>query len=742
MKKFNKFTALKKLDNKNNIKTKQITVIVSVVVLVFAIIFFSFARFEAINTYSLINGIVNKQRISLIDKIIDLKTNGNTDLEYDGTATLGTNGTDDNNLRYVGANPNNYVYFNCSTTIPSEMNDNTCEKWRIIGLFNNVEDDLGNALSSVKIIRNESIGDYAWDTSVSSINNGYGINQWGESGTYEGADLMRELNTDYLGNITVGTDGKWYDNSNDSKATNKPSSTLNSNAQNMIRVVKWNTGSDTNAGNSTWTAKNMYSYEQSENIGKICSSSTSCNDSVVRTTNWTGKVALMYPSDYGYATSGGTTTNKETCLNTSLYSWNGSGISDCKNNSWIYQSGYWQWTLSPRAGSSNAYYSFRVDSDGHVSDSRVGHGYDVHPTVFLKSLIYITGGNGSSTSPYKLEYKPNVVDTLTLLKSNGATDLEYDGTSTLGEYGTNDNNLRYIGANPSNYIYFNCSTTNASEMNDETCEKWRIIGVFNNVENENENKGSRVKIIRDEDLGEYYVWNSCPYTINSGRGSNQWGESTYTNGSVYEGSYLMLELNTDYLGNITIGTDGKWYSSDSMAKNTMPTTSLNEEAQRMIQVAKWNTGTFSSSIRLNDILYGQLYNIERSTNVPYNVDDIVRTTSWIGKVALPYPSDFAYATSGTDSVSRSECLGYSVSSWTCSSSNWLSYNYNYWTITPAYNYDNSIFRDAFRVTYYKSIQTDGTHMANKIRPALYLKDNLRIVNGDGTSTNPYKLVID
>ena len=32
-----------------------------------------------------------------------------------------------------------------------------------------------------------------------------------------------------------------------------------------------------------------------------------------RPTKWTGKIGLMYPSDYGYATSGGSTTNREAC---------------------------------------------------------------------------------------------------------------------------------------------------------------------------------------------------------------------------------------------------------------------------------------------------------------------------------------------------------------------------------------------------------------------------------------------
>lgn len=42
-----------------------------------------------------------------------------------------------------------------------------------------------------------------------------------------------------------------------------------------------------------------------------------------------------------------------------------------------------------------------------------------------------------------------------------------------------DNNIRYIGKDPNNYVYFNCS--DYSNQSDSTCEKWRIIGVFKNV---------------------------------------------------------------------------------------------------------------------------------------------------------------------------------------------------------------------------------------------------------------------
>ena len=331
-----------------------------------------------------------------------LALNGSADLEYDGVETLGENGTEDNNLRYVGETPNNYIYFNCSTTNPSEMNDSTCEKWRIVGLFNNIEDNNGTSASRVKIMRDESLGKYSWDTSDSSINEGYGINQWGPSGTYEGADLMRELNTDYLGNITVGTDSKWYSVHTNSKTKNMPTSTLNQNAQDMIQEVKWYTVSNGSDEISTFTTKDLYTYERSENTGKTCSG-TYCNDIVERTTSWIGKVALIYPSDFGYSTSGSEYRSKEACLNDSLYYISDGTIGNvCTYFSWIYNDKYSEWTLSPYASRNAGFYVVGVSNDCSVTFHSAWYANDVRPAVFLQSSITIDSGDGSSQTPYKL----------------------------------------------------------------------------------------------------------------------------------------------------------------------------------------------------------------------------------------------------------------------------------------------------------------------------------------------------
>ena len=313
---------------------------------------------------------------------------GNTGLAYDGTA--------DNNLRYVGANVNNYVSFNG-------------QLWRIIGVMNNVQTASGKNSSLLKIISTQNMGNYSWDSSENSVNVGTGINQWGASGTYEGADLARELNNDYFGDIQVGTDGKWYSGLSNTKNANKINDTLTSISQSKIESVVWNLGSPTiNNGEydsnveSNLQPSSLYVREKSNTNGKLCSSGSYCNDNVVRTSTWTGKIALMYPSDYGYATSGGSTTSRNTCLNTTLNMWSSASVSDCKNNNWLLTSSG-QWTLSPAANEDYADYAFFIEDSGCLNEERVANARGVRPVLYLKASVSITSGDGTEANPYLLK---------------------------------------------------------------------------------------------------------------------------------------------------------------------------------------------------------------------------------------------------------------------------------------------------------------------------------------------------
>ena len=309
------------------------------------------------------------------------------------TYTLAYDGTSDNNLRYVGKNPCNYVKI-----------DN--EYWRIIGLMNNIDDGTGKKETRIKLIRNESIGTYSWDTSESSINSGYGVNEWSQ------ADLMKLLNPGYESESVGGS--LYYNNSsgncyssgnNGTTACDFTNSGLKTNLKNLVGNTLWNTG--TNGTNSYESASNglashFYSYERSSNNGKICTSGDYCNDTVTRTTTWNGKIGLMYTSDYGYATSGGSTSNRTSCLNRELYHWDGSSYSDCKNNDWLYNTSNWQWTVSPSAASAYDYVVFRVGDSGGVGGLNASSAGLVRPSVYLISKTSILGGEGTLENPYEV----------------------------------------------------------------------------------------------------------------------------------------------------------------------------------------------------------------------------------------------------------------------------------------------------------------------------------------------------
>ena len=243
----------------------------------------------------------------------------------------------DNNVRYMGANPNNYVRFNN-------------ELWRIIGVFDVASTYGGPTEKRLKIIRDEPIGNMAWDS-----NN---TNDWSK------ASSQTHLNGTYFNSLT-------------------------SEAKGLIGDAVWNLGgtaSYTSASNGL--PSHFYGYERGTTVYSG------------RPTYWVGKIGLMYPSDYGYATSGGSTTNRASCLAKEMYNWDSTSYSDCKNNDYLYNSSY-RWTITP--GSSISRGVFYVYSAGYVGNYGANISDDsVSPVLYLKSTVQITGGEGTSENPFTL----------------------------------------------------------------------------------------------------------------------------------------------------------------------------------------------------------------------------------------------------------------------------------------------------------------------------------------------------
>ncbi len=307
--------------------------------------------------------------VNIITSAVKIVTAADTILAKGETEELAYDNTADNNLRYIGANPNNYVSFNN-------------ELWRIIGVFNNIDDGTGTKETRLKIIRNEPIGKYSWDNKASGVGSSTssnGSNDWSDSA------LQIVLNEGTYYNRTSGECP--YGENGEMTNCDFSSTGLTEEAKTMISDAKWNLG-----GSSTYnnvTASMFYERERGTTVYSG------------RPTEWIGKIGLMYASDYGYATSGGNSTDRETCLNTELYNWNSSSVSDCKNNDWLYDSSNYQWTLTPY--SSSSYNVFYVYSFGSVSNFSVSYPLDaVSPALYLSSNVKISGGDGSESSPFTL----------------------------------------------------------------------------------------------------------------------------------------------------------------------------------------------------------------------------------------------------------------------------------------------------------------------------------------------------
>ena len=285
--------------------------------------------------------------------------------------------TEDTNIRYYGANPNNYVSFNN-------------ELWRIIGVFND----------NVKLIRKDSLGWLSWDTSDESVNGGYGINQWGESTyedgtTYEGSDLMQYLNKMYYG----GTSVTCYNRENNTTTTCPKDSkgnflTIDETSKKLIDNHTWNTGA-IKISESTDTLL-FYNAERGMVSGKSsCSDGDNCNDTVERTTTWTGYIALPYVTDYAYASN-------ESICEINMLAQDSSNTYICRSNNWIY-SKYNVWYLAPYAAFGFANSSFFIHANGKLLNRIVSADYNVFPSIYLKSKVKIESGNGTSSNPYILK---------------------------------------------------------------------------------------------------------------------------------------------------------------------------------------------------------------------------------------------------------------------------------------------------------------------------------------------------
>ncbi len=111
--------------------------------------------------------------------------------------------------------------------------------------------------------------------------------------------------------------------------------------------------------------------------GKICSSGIYCNDTVTRTTTWTGYIA----TDWAYA-------SENTICETNMQVQDSSNNYICKNNN-LMQRSTWAWYLSPDAHGAYAINVWLVGGDGYTHSNRADLSSVVAPSIYLKSNVLI-----------------------------------------------------------------------------------------------------------------------------------------------------------------------------------------------------------------------------------------------------------------------------------------------------------------------------------------------------------------
>ena len=321
------------------------------------------------------------------------------------------------------------------------------------------------------------------------------------------------------------------------------------------------------------------------------------------------------------------------------------------------------------------YGNILYDTDGKVQYAVYNDKYCVIKTgKMYKPTISAKNGECILTSAINQLYSQVSNENDTIAYANGQL-------INLGNYG-----IRYQGANPDNYIYFNCE--DYSNQSHETCEIWRIIGIVD----------GKIKIIGNEIGSQPWDYkcdennSNCTYKANWNNASLK----LYLNG---------LE-NDNYFGSLTEAT----------------------KLSNFISPSTWYLKTFYDTTQV--INKNVMYDLERSTGKVFeNNPEFIENT----KIGIMYPSDWVFAAMDNQTCDTNTEL----SNFACKSSNWinLTTTRTSWLLSPSSIYSYGSFAaETTGVVYYAY----DVNYSLGVRPVLYLSNDIEFA-GNGTQEIPYRI---
>ena len=379
-----------------------------------------------------INGIQNMENITIAtDKLIALTNNKDNSGLYtithakDTTLQIG-NDKDIIEYRYRGASPKNYVTFNGET-------------WRILGVFP-TDDGTGKIENRIKLIKDQSIGEYKWDDGTIAYNYTKNDNlMLLQDKNKLKVKYLEKKNKNNFIDLAIAEPAKsalnnWARPASLNTYLNKTYlNALSTTSQNMIGDTKYYLGGGGNNSNFN-SSVDFYSYER-----KI--KNTKSNEFYYdkNPNSWVGRLGLMYVSDYGYAS--------DNCETKALNDYNNSNdLRICNNTNWLFNLKKLEATITQYSNTSTSIH-YIADNGTVVSTYQASLAQTVvRPTLYLKSEVRIIDGDGTSTNPYILSSDGKVAFpeiTLFEVQENYPSVTVKQGTYPISEYCflTNDSNM-------------------------------------------------------------------------------------------------------------------------------------------------------------------------------------------------------------------------------------------------------------------------------------------------------------
>lgn len=266
-------------------------------------------------------------------------------------------------------------------------------------------------------------------------------------------------------------------------------------------------------------------------------------------------------------------------------------------------------------------------------------------------------------------------------------------TSSITDY-------RYVGKSPNNYIYFGC---------EEDCTEenlYRIIGVVS-AQISGGSYQNLVKLIK----ANYYTENESKLLANSSSAPGGYGYHWHTSSN---NAWETSPLNIKVLNNIFLNSLGDY--------------------KNFIALSRWYLGA-PTWTNYTTYTPEQYYSEERSNTKSFSSGQI-NTMNYIG---LMYVSDYGFSLGKNyqNIAMYSNRTLYKNNSWLYQ----LEGKYYEFTITPEASAGRPI-----NFSIYSSAEINGTdtYVSNKyiwgIRPVFHLKSDVQYRSGNGTLSDPYRII--